>query len=115
MSGQDPNGYFPIAMHAGVDLSVLFRLTNESGTAIDLTGCSFRAEGRDDDGTSQWEVTPTAASPTNGEITMVVPSATTAAKKGLSGEWGLRVTWTSGLKTLPVWGRWAITSIVLVD
>jgi len=116
-----PGGYYYWGMSAGDDETRIFTLystydkTTDTGTPVNLTGCSLKAEGRDSAGTSQWEVTPTAATPSNGEVTITVPSATTTSKKGLSGDWALRVTWTDGKKTSPAWGRWSISSIVLVD
>lgn len=116
-----PGAYYYLGGHAGEDVVRVFTLyssydeSSGTGTVVNLTGCAFKAEGKNSAGTSQWEITPTAATPSNGEITMTIPLATTTSKAGLSGEWALRVTWTDGSKTFPVWGRWGFSGIVLVD
>ena len=119
-----PGTYYHFGMHAGEDATRVFVVTGlysaydksaGTGTAVDLTGCSFAAEGKNAAGVTQWAVVPTAAAPTSGEVTVVIPLATTTSKKGLEGEWALRVTWADGSKTYPVWGRWSISSVVLVS
>jgi len=117
-----PGAYYYYGMHAGADEIRTFTLyssydrASKTGTVVDLTGATFKAEGKDSDGVTVFEVTPTFVTDgSDGKVTMTIPNATTTTKKGESGEWALRITWADTTITFPIWGRFAISDTVLVD
>lgn len=105
-----PGAYVEFGIHANTDGKMKVTLYSEydeatdTGTVVDLTGATFKASSIDEDGTVVWTVTPTAPTPTNGEIFIVVPKATTLAKKNTNGDWGLKVIWPDTTETIEAYG-----------
>jgi len=120
LTQQDLPGMFAeYPMHANTDAAIKIILYSEfdeatrTGTVVDLTGATFKARGIDDDDVEVWSTVPTSPVPTSGEIFNTVPKATTLAKTGESGNWGLKVIWSGGDETIVAYGPFLIGPVLV--
>jgi len=114
-----PGAYYYYAMHGGSDNYEKFSVydtwdeSTETGTLADLTGVTAKAEFRDDDGVSVFEATVTVDVPNSTiEIEPTATLCTTHADKD-GNSWGVQFVWSTGLKTIEMYGGWEISKVVV--